>query len=81
MRPLYGYQKERNINSNILMKTEEQQPDDIKEENKNGDDGDHELAKGNQPNVQKKPDDERVKTVTPDNDSGDPGPPVEERKS
>ena len=39
------------------------------------------LAKGNQPNVQKKPDNERVKTVTPDNDSGDPGPPVEERTS
>ncbi|RYZ95291.1 MAG: hypothetical protein EOP47_26115 [Sphingobacteriaceae bacterium] len=41
----------------------------------------HSLAKGNQINEQKKPDNERVKTVTPDNDSGDPGPPVEERIS
>lgn len=33
-----------------------------------------ELEKGNQPTKQDKPDDERVPTITPDNDSGDPGP-------
>jgi hypothetical protein len=35
------------------------------------------LEKGEQENVQKKPDEERVPTVTPDNENGDPGPPEE----
>ncbi|MBE9583816.1 hypothetical protein IM792_05100 [Mucilaginibacter sp. JRF] len=52
--------------------------DPKKETTENGKD-EHDLAKGNQPTEQKKDDDERVHTVTPDNDSGDPGPPVEER--
>lgn len=30
----------------------------------------------NQPNVQDKPDDKRVKTVTPANDNGKPGPSI-----
>jgi hypothetical protein len=34
--------------------------------------------KGKQENEQTKPDDVRVPTVTPDNDSGDPGPPEED---
>ncbi|WP_419701631.1 hypothetical protein [Mucilaginibacter sp. NFX135] len=33
--------------------------------------------KGKLPNVQKKPDEPRVKTVTPDNDSGNPGAPAQ----
>jgi hypothetical protein len=41
-------------------------------------DGDNDLEKGSQPTEQKKPDEERVTTVTPDNDNGEPGPPVEE---
>lgn len=36
--------------------------------------GDSELSKGNTPNVQDKPDDTLVDTVTPDNDNGTPGP-------
>ncbi|MBS7565274.1 hypothetical protein KHS38_12745 [Mucilaginibacter sp. Bleaf8] len=40
--------------------------------------GDSELSKGNTPNVQNKPDDTRVDTVTPDNDSGTPGPSTDE---
>jgi len=43
-------------------------------------DGDNYLEKGAQPTEQKKPDQERVPTVTPDNDSGDPGPPAKESK-
>ena len=39
-----------------------------------GDGEDTDLSKGNQPTEQDKPDDVRVDTVTPDNDSGDPGP-------
>lgn len=33
--------------------------------------------KGQQAEVQDKPDEQRVKTVTPDNENGDPGPPAE----
>ena len=39
--------------------------------------GDAALAKGNEPGTQDKSDDPRVKTVTPDNDNGDPGPSTE----
>lgn len=39
------------------------------------------IKKGNEPNVQDKPDGPRVKTVTPDNDSGDPGPSTEQPSS
>jgi len=39
--------------------------------------GDSELSKGSTPNVQNKPDEERVDTVTPDNDNGTPGPSTE----
>ncbi|GAA4313077.1 hypothetical protein GCM10023149_08680 [Mucilaginibacter gynuensis] len=53
-------------------------PDD---DQSNSEPGEHDLAKGNQPTEQKKDDDERIHTVTPDNDSGDPGPPVEERSA
>ncbi|MDB4904683.1 MAG: hypothetical protein JWQ63_3964 [Mucilaginibacter sp.] len=35
------------------------------------------LKKGKQPTIQNKPDAPRVKTVAPDNDSGEPGPPAE----
>jgi hypothetical protein len=35
------------------------------------------FEKGKQQTVQNKPDAPRVKTVTPDNDSGEPGPPAE----
>jgi hypothetical protein len=38
-------------------------------------DGDNYLEKGDTPTNQKKPDEERVRTVVPDNDSGEPGPP------
>jgi len=37
--------------------------------------------KGKEPNVQDKPDGPRVTTVTPDNDSGDPGPSKEQPSS
>jgi len=37
-------------------------------------DGDNYLEKGEQPTDQKKEDDPRVRTVTPDNENGDPGP-------
>jgi hypothetical protein len=37
-----------------------------------------ESQKGGEPNVQDKPDNTRVETVVPDNDSGDPGPSTEE---
>ncbi len=39
-------------------------------------DGDNYLEKGKQPTGQDKPDKERVPTVTPDNENGDPGPPA-----
>ena len=51
-----------------------------KTDNKQHLDTDPDLAKGNQPNVQNKKDDERVHTVTPDNDSGAPGPPADEQQ-
>lgn len=38
---------------------------------------DEKLEKGEQETDQEKPDEERVPTVTPDNDNGDPGPPAE----
>jgi hypothetical protein len=38
---------------------------------------DKNLEKGKQPTVQNKPDATRVKTVTPDSDSGEPGPSAE----
>jgi hypothetical protein len=41
-------------------------------------DPDTDTEKGEQENEQKEPDNVRVPTVTPDNDSGDPGPPAEE---
>ncbi len=48
-----------------------------KDESVTNKDGDNDLEKGKQPANQKKPDEVRVPTVTPDNDSGDPGPPAE----
>ena len=39
------------------------------------------LSKGNQPTVQNKPDDKRVPTVAPDNDSGKPGAPAKKDSS
>jgi hypothetical protein len=42
----------------------------------NSDEQDKALQKGEQPTEQNKADDERVPTVTPDNDNGDPGPPA-----
>lgn len=44
-------------------------------------DGDNYLEKGKQPTDQDKPDKERVPTVTPDNENGDPGPPAEKKDS
>jgi hypothetical protein len=38
---------------------------------------DSNLQKGTQAGEQSKPDSPRVKTVTPDNDNGSPGPPVQ----
>lgn len=43
--------------------------------------GDSELSKGNTPTVQNKPDDTRVDTVAPDNDSGIPGTPSNDESS
>jgi hypothetical protein len=40
--------------------------------------GTDDLSKGSEPNVQDNPDDTRVETVVPDNDSGDPGPSTEQ---
>lgn len=40
--------------------------------------GDSELSKGGTPDVQNKPDEDRVDTVVPNNDSGTPGPSTEE---
>lgn len=37
--------------------------------------------KGNQPEVQNKKDTPRVKTVTPENENGNPGPPAEKDSS
>lgn len=39
------------------------------------------IKKGDEPNVQDNPDGPRVTTVTPDNDSGDPGPSTEQPSS
>lgn len=44
-------------------------------------DGNNNLEKGEQPTNQKRPDEKRVPTITPDNDNGDPGPPVEDGSS
>ena len=44
-------------------------------------DGDNNLEKGKQPTEQKKEDEKRVPTVTPDNDNGDPGPPADDSSS
>jgi hypothetical protein len=44
-------------------------------------DGDNDLEKGKQPIDQKKPDKERVPTITPDNENGNPGPPEEKEES
>lgn len=44
-------------------------------------DGNNDLEKGAQPTEQNKPDAERVPTVTPDNDSGDPTPPKKEENT
>ncbi|HZX59414.1 MAG TPA: hypothetical protein VFE54_11835 [Mucilaginibacter sp.] len=43
-------------------------------------DDDNYLEKGEQPASQNKPGEERVPTVTPDNENGDPGPPAKESK-
>lgn len=42
---------------------------------------DEETQKGKLPQVQQKPDDKRVKTVTPDNENGNPGPPAAKANS
>lgn len=42
-------------------------------------DGNNDLEKGKLENEQKKKDDVRVPTVTPDNDNGDPGPPDDKK--
>ncbi|MFI5157501.1 MAG: hypothetical protein ACHQF4_01465 [Sphingobacteriales bacterium] len=42
---------------------------------------DSNLQKGTQAGIQSKPDSPRVKTVTPDNDNGDPGAPVQKDSS
>ena len=47
----------------------------------NSNKSDSNLAKGKQPTVQNKPDDTRVKTVAPDNDSGKPGAPANKNSS
>jgi hypothetical protein len=44
-------------------------------------DGNNSLEKGEQRTHQKKADEKRVPTVTPDNDNGDPGPPVKNNSS
>ena len=41
-------------------------------------DGDNDLEKGKPPTFQKKPDEEGLPTVRPDNENGEPGPPAEE---
>lgn len=43
-------------------------------------DGNNNLEKGKQPAEQKNVDGPQIKTVTPDNDNGDPGPPVKADK-
>ncbi|RVU03115.1 hypothetical protein EOD41_04050 [Mucilaginibacter limnophilus] len=63
------------------MNTENQNENTDPREDQIGENDGGNLAKGDQPTEQTQPDDERVETVTPDNDSGDPGPPVEERDS
>ncbi|RCH55851.1 hypothetical protein DJ568_03590 [Mucilaginibacter hurinus] len=62
------------INDNL---TERDDP----REDQLGENSGNDHAKGTHPTVQDKPDDERVKTVAPDNDSGAPGPPAEESAS
>ena len=44
-------------------------------------DGDNNLEKGEQPTEQNKPDEERIPTVTPDNDNDEPISPEEENTS
>ncbi len=61
------------------MNTETQEHrDDESAQQSSGQQG-HDLTKGNQPTEQKKPDDDLVHTVAPDNDSGIPSPPAEEK--
>ncbi|HWZ14758.1 MAG TPA: hypothetical protein VNW95_05925 [Mucilaginibacter sp.] len=43
-------------------------------QNSNKQQGTGNLEKGSQPTVQNKPDDKRIPTIVPDNDSGKPGP-------
>ncbi len=57
-------------NQNISNNDNTENSDDTLGENS----GDSALDKGNEPGVQDKADDTRLKTVTPDNDNGDPGP-------
>lgn len=65
--------------------TEQMEPKDEHITNKDDSitnkDGDNYLEKGKQPTDQDKPDKERVPTVTPDNENGDPGPPAEKKDS
>lgn len=42
---------------------------------------DSDLQKGTQAGEQSKPDSPRVKTITPDNDNGEPGAPVQQDSS
>ncbi|HVW13094.1 MAG TPA: hypothetical protein VHB54_04695 [Mucilaginibacter sp.] len=52
-----------------------------KDESVTNADGDSYLEKGKQPGEQKKPDEVRVPTVTPDNENGDPGPPDQDKEA
>ncbi len=63
---------------NIDPKDEQITNDDNAVTNK---DGDNNLEKGQQLTEQEKPDAERIETVTPDNENGDPGPPEDEEDS
>jgi|GEM_PF-2671677 len=63
------------------MATEETK-DTSHKDPQNADHVDHdEISKGNTPTEHKKDDEERVDTVVPDNDSGIPGPPSDEKSS
>ncbi|GAA4915520.1 hypothetical protein GCM10023313_18770 [Mucilaginibacter defluvii] len=61
------------------MNTEKQEHRDDENVKQSSEQQGHDLTKGNQPTEQKKPDDDLVHTVAPDNDSGIPGPPAEEQ--
>jgi hypothetical protein len=66
----------------VSAKTENPKDEKItnKDDSVTNKDGDNYLEKGETPTNQRKPDEERVPTVVPNNDNGEPGPPDKDQK-